>query len=110
MRSNMITINGDYLRQEAAKRNTTLADMARTIGANGNYLSSAINDGKANRVHIKALVREYGLDEDLLTSVKTKETEITEKTNDAMGEDLQKLYDVIYKAVYSAVKKAWMDE
>lgn len=98
-------IDGDVLVEELRKRGLDLYQASEEMGYSRKYLHECIKRGTIHPATIRMLNVMYGIkrvnnDEGGAKSEKRSEETI----------DYGKLYQVIYDAVYTAVKKAWMDE
>lgn len=105
------TINGDILREEFKKRGVTLSDASIKIGYDASYLSKSIRAGmmpKSSMLLIQAMYNiapdSYHVKDEPI-DVETSVVEVVHHTG-LTDEDLEKLYKVIYSAVYKATKRA----
>lgn len=113
-----VEIDGEKLRKEFIIRNLLFSDVASSCGFEKSYFSKACRFNRISKPAINLIDRIYNIkyedykiddpiDEVVADEVKTVDnsftiTEITEGASKA-------LYDIIYSAVYEAVKKAWAE-
>lgn len=104
-------INGEALRAEFKARGVTLQNASIKIGYEASYLSKAIRDGLMPKSTMLLLQAMYNIDPEIYR-VKTEsekvETSVVEVVQHSglTDDDLEKLYKVIYSAVYKATKRA----
>lgn len=104
-------IDGVKLRHEFEVRNISLKDASNKCGFEDSYFSNVCSAGKitkpaSNLLHMMFNIRyeEYALNE------VTEEPRAEELSTLTITEETSKvLYDIIYSAVYDAVKKAWSE-
>lgn len=98
-------VNPDKLSHELEKRGITKAVASREIGFCESYLSQVMQRGVISRVAARVLESTYNIH---LADYELKETAPVAPPAPAQLElDYVKLRNIIYEAVYSAVKKAW---
>lgn len=107
-------INGDALRNEFKIRKITLIDASLKLGYDASYLSHAVRDGLMRRSAMLLIQAMYNIDPDIYcikaekVESKKEETAVVEVVQHSglSDDDLEKLYKVIYSAVYKATKRA----
>lgn len=100
-------VNPDKLSRELEKRGLTKAIASREIGFCESYLSQVMQRGVISRVAARVLESTYNI---RLVDYELKETAPVAPPAPAQLElDYVKLRNIIYEAVYSAVKKAWSE-
>ena len=109
---NMIKIDKDKLRNEIQRRGISLVEASVAIGAKRNYLSSALYTGTMNMIVVNALKLQYNINpEDIIYKEEPEEPEKLEEVTSKPQQDVpvistNELYQIIYSAVYQAVKTA----
>lgn len=104
-------INGEALRAEFKTRGVTLLDASVKIGYDESYLSKAIRQGLMPKSTMLLIQAMYNIDPEIYLikeepeKVETSVVEVVQHTG-LTEEDFQKLYKVIYTAVYEATKRA----
>lgn len=104
-------INGEVLRAEFNTRGVTLLDASVKIGYDESYLSKAIRQGLMPKSTMLLIQAMYNIDPEIYLikeepeKVETSVVEVVQHTG-LTEEDFQKLYKVIYTAVYEATKRA----
>lgn len=107
-----IEIDGEKLRKEFEVRNLKLMDASSKCGFEQSYFSKACRTNKITKPAMNLLQQmfnirydDYKIDEpEQIEESEVKENPIT------ITEDVSNaLYDIIYSAVYEAVKKAWSE-
>lgn len=100
MKRRTISIDGAKLTAELKKRGVTKAKASEEIGMSVNYLAACTHSGIISAVGSIALQKVYGIEpEDYAL---TDEPEVVEEP----PADDDKLYRIIYMAVYNAMKQA----
>ena len=105
-------INGNVLREEFKTRGLTLAEASIKIGYDASYLSKATRLGLMPKSTMLLLQAMYNIDPEIYrvkAEPKEKaETSVVEVVphSGLTDDDLEKLYKVIYSAVYKATKRA----
>lgn len=105
------SINGEVLRAEFKARGVTLMDASIKIGYEASYLSKATRDGLMPKSTMLLLQAMYNIDPEIYRVKKESEkveTSVVEVVQHSglTDDDLEKLYKVIYSAVYKATKRA----
>lgn len=104
-------INGELLRAEFKTRGVMLTDASVKIGYDESYLSKAIRQGLMPKSVMLLIQAMYNIDPEIYLikdepeKVETSVVEVVQHTG-LTEEDFQKLYKVIYTAVYEATKRA----
>lgn len=108
-------INGELLRAEFKTRGVNLMDASAKIGYEESYLSKATRQGMMPKSTMLLIQAMYNIDPEIYR-VKAVEAEPKEKVETSVvevvqhtgltEEDFQKLYKVVYTAVYEATKRA----
>ncbi len=103
-----IKIDRDKLEKAVRKRGMTMADASREIGRNENYLANLKHYGTISKASMVTMEK--------VLNIKQEEVEFCDEQEQpeelpalAPALDLDKLYEIIYTAVYHAVKQAWKD-
>lgn len=114
-RNNSVDIDGQKLREIFDKRGLKMQTVSIDCGYEGSYFSKATRDNKMSKTAIillqdryKIYPEDYEPDKEVVTvEVATVETP---KTEMIISDDTAKLlHQIIYSAVYEAVKKAWTE-
>lgn len=110
-RNKMIEINGSKLKEAIFKRGMTESGVALEIGYDPGYIRKACSIGKLNRSTVKMLQTMYHINPDyFVIPEEPKEVEPVAELRVAEPViDYDKLKDIIYDAVYQAVKNAWSE-
>lgn len=107
-------IDGQKLKAEIKRRGLTEKEISLELGWSQSYITDAIQRGMLRDSAILMLDKLYNIKiDDFVAEIEPEGvTEVSEPDVDSRSPqiDADKLYDVIYRAVYSAVKNAWMDE
>lgn len=105
-------INGEALRAEFKARGVTLFDASAKIGYDESYLSKATRQGMMPRSTMLLIQAMYNIDPEIYRvkaepekKVETSVVEVVQHSG-LTEEDFQKLYKVVYTAVYEATKRA----
>lgn len=105
-------INGEALRAEFKARGVTLLDASAKIGYESSYLSKAIRQGLMPKSMMLLIQAMYNIDPEIYRvkaepeeKVETSVVEVVQHSG-LTDDDLEKLYKVIYSAVYKATKRA----
>ena len=101
MMERRMKIDGAKLTAELQKRGVTKGKASEEIGMNPNYLASATHAGGISRVAVIALQKVYNIDPE---SYELKDEPDDDKPDEKLDDD--KLYRIIYTAVYNAMKVA----
>lgn len=118
---NSIKVDSAVLKKEFAKRGYNCATVAAEIGRSKTYLTKKLKEdvGLISSVDAKLLRAMFNIDQSIyevaepvveaVEEVKEEEKQLPVVVQQlAIDED--KLYKLIYSAVYQAVKKAWENE
>lgn len=98
-----VEIDGEKLRAELKKRALIAADVSHEIGYSGTYIKNACDSGKIRLAAAHMLKSLYNIEyDDIAPDSETEEKH--EPTTPVI--DYEKMYRMIYCAVYEAVKKA----
>lgn len=108
-----VTINGEALRAELKKRGVTGVTVSSAMGYDITYISHAIRHNTIAKTAIKLLQTMYNINPDIYVvkekpkteEVKAEVVEVVQHSG-LTDDDFQKLYKVIYSAVYEATKRA----
>lgn len=106
----MRNINSLNLMCELEKRNLAKREVSRELGFKDGYLNDCIRRGRIGNSAVKMLEVLYNIKSETYCVIEEKKVE--EKVPEVEKEsviDYDKLRDVIYDAVYWAVKKAWSE-
>lgn len=106
-------INGERLRAELKKRGVNMVTVSTAIGYEASYISAAIRFNKIAKSAILLLQTMYNINPDIYVvkeepkaeDVKAEVVEVVQHSG-LTDDDLEKLYKVIYSAVYKATKRA----
>lgn len=104
-------INGEALRAEFKTRGVKLMDASVKIGYEESYLSKAIRQGLMPKSTMLLIQAMYNIDPEIYLikeepeKVETSVVEVVQHSG-LTDDDFQKLYKVIYSAVYEATKRA----
>lgn len=103
-------INGEALRAEFNARGVKLMDASVKIGYEMSYLSKAIRQGLMPKSTMLLIQAMYNIDPEiyLVKEDEPVEAHVVEVVQHSglTDDDLEKLYKVIYSAVYKATKRA----
>lgn len=108
-------INGERLRAELKKRGVNMMTVSTAIGYEASYISAAIRYNKIAKSAILLLQTMYNINPDIYVvkeEPKAEEVEVKAEVVEVVqhsgltDDDLEKLYKVIYSAVYKATKRA----
>ena len=108
-----VAINGEALRLELKKRGILGVTVSKAIGYDQTYISHAIRDNKIAKSATLLLQTMYNINPDIYVvkeepkpeKVKAEVVEVVQHSG-LTADDFQKLYNVIYSAVYEATKRA----
>ena len=105
-------INREKFLGELKKRDLTMADVAKEMGRSQKYISNKVREGKEfSKSDIKFIQTLYNISydsykcEEKITSEEIVKTDDKLKTTQVMSK--KEFRDVIYDAVYNAVRDAW---
>ena len=101
-----VLIDGEKLKKEIYKKNRNLQMMSRELGYSRSYLAISVHNGKLTESVVRMLDQIYG--------IPRERYEAREKTEEPMAETKEEshinetaLFELIKRAVYEGVKKAW---
>lgn len=107
---NMIKIDGNKLYQAMKERGFTPTKICREIGVNGGYFANAKSRGSIANMMIVLLESRYGIPRDTYVVKEEEEevsvVEVVQHDDFFSEENQQKLYKLVYSAVYNAMKRA----
>lgn len=106
---NMVKIDGEKLYAQFKERGLTPSKLCVDIGVNGSYFSNAKVRGSLANMMIVLLESRYGIPRDAYVVKEPVETAVVEvvQHNDFFSEEnMRKLYQIMYSAMYKAVKQA----
>ncbi len=106
---NMIKIDSDKLYQQIKERGLTPVKICRDVGVNTGYFSNAKSRGTIANMMIVLLESRYGIPRDTYVVTEEEEVNVVEvvQHDDFFSEEnQQKLYKLVYSAVYNAMKRA----
>lgn len=103
-----IQIDGEALRREFRVRNVWLKDASIKLGYDPSYLSKASKVGRISKSTTLLIQAMYNINPDIYVVKEEPKAEVVEVVQHAglTDDDFQKLYKVIYSAVYEATKRA----
>ena len=108
--SNVVKIDGEKLYTQIRERGITPTKICTDIGVNSGYLSNAKHRGVLSNVMVVLLESRYGIPRDsyvIKDEVESSVVEVVTADNDFFSEEnQQKLYKLVYSAVYSAMSRA----
>lgn len=108
-----VAINADALRTELKKRSINMGTVSIAIGYNKTHISRALRNCSMSRAATLLLQTMYNINPDSYVvkeehkpeEVKAEVVEVVHHSG-LTDDDFQKLYKVIYTAVYEATKRA----
>lgn len=106
-----VAINGEQLRAELKKCGANMMTVSTAIGYEMSYISAAVRHNKIAKSAILLLQTMYNINPDSYLvkkepeKVETSVVEVVQHSG-LTDDDLEKLYKVIYSAVYKATKRA----
>lgn len=106
--SKMKEINSVNLMCELEKRNLAKREVSRELGFKDGYLNDCIRRGRIGNGAVKMLEVLYNIHPDSYCNVEKVEEKVPEVEKESVI-DYDRLREVIYDAVYWAVKKAWAE-
>ncbi len=112
-RGKTVAINGEALRAELKKRGLLGVTVSKAIGYDQTYISHAIRHNTIAKTAMMLLQTMYNINPDIYVvkeepkpeEVKAEVVEVVQHSG-LTDDDFQKLYKVIYTAVYEATKRA----
>ena len=108
-RNSMIKIDGKKLYNQFKKHGITQLRVCKEVGVNSGYFSNARNRGSLASMMVMLLESQYGIPRDTYVIPEVTETQVVEvvpKDDFFSEENQQKLYKLMYSAMYNAVKRA----
>ena len=108
---NMVKIDGEKLYEQFKERGFYITKLCKDIGVNSGYFSNAKYRGSMANMMIVLLESRYGIPRNTYVIEEKQESEnaIVEVVSydDFFSEDnMKKLYQIMYSAMYNAVKQA----
>ncbi len=103
---NMVAIDSDKFKREIYRKNRNLQSMSFELGYSRSYLGVAVNNGKIPMSVVKTLDAVYGIPQERY-EIKDEKDPVTEINGQEYRIDENALYELIKKAVYEGMKKAW---
>lgn len=112
-RKRAVTINGEALRLGLKKRGLLGVTVSKAIGYDQTYISHAIRGNRIAKSAVLLLQTMYNINPDIYVvkeepkpeEAKAEVVEVVQHSG-FTDDDFQKLYKVIYSAVYEATKRA----
>ena len=108
-----VEIDGVKLSNLIKRAGYTNKDISVGCGREANYITTALRNNRLDPAIIKLIETLYNIPEELykVTEVeKVEQSSLTEPVSFSFTEDIKNsLHDIIYSAVYEAVKKAWSE-
>lgn len=107
----VIQIDPDKLTKEFEKRNLIKGDVSEEMGHNRNYISDVVRRKTISRHAVVFLHKNYNIElKDYEAVQEEKKADKSKREERAMKDMTDKqMYQLIYSAVYHAVKKAWSE-
>ena len=107
----VIKIDPDKLTKEFEKRNLIKGDVSEAMGHNRNYMSDTIRKKTISKHAVVFLHKYYNIDLKDYEAVQEEKREERHKREERVLKDMtdKQMYQLIYSAVYHAVKKAWAE-
>lgn len=108
MARNVVLIDGERFKKEIYKKNRNLQMMSKELGYSRSYLAIAVHSGRLTESVVRMLDQIYGIPRE---RYEVKESVETDDEVAEIKESLDKdaLYELIKRAVYEGVKKAWAE-
>lgn len=114
MKKITISINSEALKNELAKRNLTLKNASSEMGYSDSFMQGVVKKREINVPAMKMLEMMYNIKPEIYILQEETEPEqmVFEEIHESEGIafDFDKLHEIIYNAVYTAVKRAWQDD
>lgn len=104
---NNVPVDKTKFLRELHKRNLSMVDMSVEMGRAHNYITESLRHGRFTGVTVSALKSMYNITPDMYTTDTAQEAPVKPEAPAAL--DYDKLYNVIFHAVYNATKKAWSE-
>ena len=107
----VIQIDPDKLTKEFEKRNLIKGDVSEEMGHNRNYISDVVRRKTIPRHAVVFLHKNYNIELKDYEAVQEEKREERSKREERVLKDMtdKQMYQLIYSAVYHAVKKAWSE-
>ena len=107
----VIQIDPDKLTKEFEKRNLIKGDVSEEMGHNRNYISDVVRRKTIPRHAVVFLHKNYNIELKDYEAVQEEKREERPKREERALKDMtdKQMYQLIYSAVYHAVKKAWSE-
>lgn len=102
-------VNPDKLSRELEKRNLKMSVASREIGFSDSYFTNVMKRGVISRAAAKALENAYNIRLADYKLEKAAPEPVAPPAPVQFELDYVRLRNIIYEAVYSAVKKAWSE-
>lgn len=110
MKKNMVSVSKEKLYRELEKRGLNHSEVSTEIGFAQWFISNSASRGKINRTGAIMLEKLYNIKPEDYAPDPDNTPEIIEPVKEAQNIiDYEKLGEVIYDAVYRAVKTAWSE-
>ena len=106
MARQMVLIDGDRFRKEIYRKNRNLQLMSKELGYSRSYLAVCVKNGRIPESVVKMLDQAYGIPKERYELKKEKDP-VAEINGQEYRIDENALYELIKKAVYEGMKKAW---
>lgn len=106
MARNMVAIDSDKFKREIYRKNRNLQSMSYELGYSRSYLAVAVKSRRIPLSVVKTLDTVYGIPQERY-EVKEEKDPVTEINGQEYRIDENALYELIKKAVYEGMKKAW---
>ena len=107
----VIKIDPDKLTKEFKKRNLIKGDVSEEMGHNRNYISDVVRRRTIPKHAAVFLHRNYNIELKDYEAVREEKKVDKPKREERAIKDMadKQMYQLIYSAVYHAVKKAWSE-
>lgn len=105
----MVKIDKTKLENELRKRGLTYANVSRELGFHQGYIADAMHRERIGIVVLRMLEVLYNISPDSYVIEDKKEKIETVDREPKETINYEKLYNLVYTAVYEAVKKAWAE-
>ena len=107
----VIQIDPDKLTKEFKKRNLVKDDVSEEMGHNRNYISDVVRRKTITGHAVVFLHKNYNIELKDYEAVQEEKREERSKREERVLKDMtdKQMYQLIYSAVYHAVKKAWSE-
>ena len=105
-RSTLKPIDGEALRKELKKRDLSFTDTSRNLGYSANIITTGIRQNKLSGAVIQALKLAYNIRPESYVIEEAASSGGVSSSFCSESTDWNKLSDIIYQAVYTAMHKA----